>query len=258
MDSWFAAANEWLIYGAIVLPMVGAVEIGAALGRRRTGSAGDAERVISTLATPSMGLLALMIAFTFSMALTRFDARKSAVLEEANAIGTAALRGQMLPEPYRSSVAPLFKEYAQLRMVGRRFRPDSAQGIKAIHRSAELHRKLWNEAEAAAKSDPHVVPTGLFVQALNKMIDMHEVRLTAGRNSVPSLVFFMLEGIAVVALGFSGYGAVQALRYHRLAMLFLAILIGSVVTLVADLDRPRSGVITVSQQPLLDLVQGMR
>jgi len=89
------------------------------------------------------------------------------------------------------------------------------------------------------------------------MIDVHEKRLTFDRDYVPAVVFLMLEGMAVLALGFCGYGVAQARMHHRIAILLLAFMIGSVITLVVDLDRPQSGFITVSQQPLLDLIKGM-
>lgn len=259
MASSLYATNEWTLYGLTLLLTVGSVEFGALLGRRhRTQDAGEAAGFISSLAVPSMGLLALMIGFTFGMALAQFEARKTAILEEANTIGTAALRGRILPEPYASRVAPLFKEYAELRVVGRGFRLGSPSAERRLRRSAEIQEDLWREAMAAAKADPHVVPTGLFIQALNSMIDQHQARLTAGRNTVPASVFLMLAGIAAVALGFSGYGAEQAAGHHRIAMMIVAVMIGSVIMLVFDLDNPQAGFITVSQQPLLDLIGGMR
>ena len=110
------------------------------------------------------------------------------------------------------------------------------------------------QAMAAAKSNPNIVPTGLFIQALDTMIDVHEKQLTVDRDYVPAVVFLMLEGLAVLALSFCGYGVAPA-RMH--AILLMALMIGSVITLVVDLDRPQSGFIKVSQQPLLDLIKGM-
>ena len=91
------------------------------------------------------------------------------------------------------------------------------------------------------KSDPRQVPTGLFIQALNDMIDMHETRLSAGRNHMPAIVFPTLEGIAVVALGFTGYGAAQAAAQYRIATVVMAVMVASVITLVFDLDAPAVG-----------------
>jgi hypothetical protein len=179
------------------------------------------------------------------------------VLNEANAISTAAQRGSMLAEPYSTAVARLFKEYGQLRIAHRGAALGSGQNAERLWRSTEVQDNLWQQALRAAKSNPNVVPTGLFIQALDAMTDAQETRLTADRNNVPLVVFLMLEGIAVLALGFCGYGIVQARMHHRVSMLLMALMIGSVITLVMDLDRPQSGLIIVSQQPLVDLIKGM-
>ena len=258
MGGFLYRVNELTLYVLALVLMVGAVEAGAWLGRwHHARGTGEGEGFLSSLAGPSIGLLALMIGFTFSMSLSRFDARKDAALQEANAIGTAALRGRMLPAPYDRNVAPLFQEYLKLRIVERGFRLDTPQGIARLERSAALQEDLWKQAMAAAKADPQMVPTGLFVQALNEMIDMGETRITAGRNSVPAAVFVMLAGIAITALGFSGFETARSSRYHRIAMVITAVMIATIILLVFDLDNPQAGLISVSQQPLLDLLQTM-
>ena len=107
-------------------------------------------------------------------------------------------------------------------------------------------------------SNPQVVPTGMFIEALNDVIDTYEKRLAAGRNKVPAPIFLMLEGIAMVAIGFSAYGAQWGSAYTRWPMWVMAALIGVVITLIIDLDRPQRGFITVSEQPLLDLIETMK
>lgn len=89
------------------------------------------------------------------------------------------------------------------------------------------------------------------------MIVAHAMRLAAGRNIVPAVVFLMPEGLGALSLGFSGYDVARARRSHRVAMLLMALMIGSVITLILDLDRPQSGLITVSQKLLLDLIGDM-
>ena len=107
-------------------------------------------------------------------------------------------------------------------------------------------------------SNPQVVPTGLFIEALNDVIDTYEKRLQAVRHKVPTPIFLMLEAIAMVAIGFSAYGAQWGSAYTRWPMWVMAALIGVVITLIIDLDRPRGGFITVSQQPLLDVIEKMK
>ncbi len=259
MDESLNDTSELLIYAVTVLLIVAGAEGGALLARRlRARRPDEAGHFLTALATPSLGLLALMIGFTFSMALTRFEARKQAVLDEANAIGTAALRGRLLPAPHADIVAPLFKEYAMLRVRRGSIALDSPETMRAIARSLDIQEALWREAMAVAASTPHMVPSGQFVQALNDMIDMHEKRLTAGRNHVPSAVLIVLEVIGIVAMGSAGYGAALAGMHRPGAMAIMGLVIGSVIALIIDLDRPQSGFITVSQQPLLDLIDGMK
>jgi hypothetical protein len=235
------------------------MEAGAVVARRRRGSSpSDADRFLSTLAAPAIGLLALMIGFTFSMPLSRFDSRRSAMLNEANAIGTAALRGRLLPEPYSSTVAPLFKEYATLRVTKRRDSLESAAAKDAIRRSLSIQESLWRTAMAAASESPQLVPSGLFLQALNTMIDVHEARLTAARAEVPFVVFVMLDGIALIAFGFAGYGLQLANARCGIGMSLMVTMVGTVIMLVADLDRLQAGLITVDQSLLLDFINGSR
>jgi len=102
-----------------------------------------------------------------------------------------------------------------------------------------------------------MVPTGIFIQTLNEMIDNQEKRLTAGRNRVPNIVLLALYGIAIVAGAFTGYGSGLEARRPRLPVYLTGILVSSVILLIQDLDRPNTGFITVSQQPMLDAAAGI-
>ena len=154
-----------------------------------------------------LGLLALIIAFTFAMALTRFDARRDAVLNEANAIGTTALRARLLPEPHRTDSLKLLREYVKIRL-DITARPASRTELKvAIERSDALQEALWQQAKAMAAKDSGFVPTGLFIQALNETIDNQGKRLAALRNRVPNIVLLSLFGLAAIAGAFVGYAS---------------------------------------------------
>ena len=115
-----------------------------------------------------LGLLAFMLAF--SLAATRFDARRQTVLEEANALGTTYLRARLLPDPQRSEISKLLRDSVD----GRIRRVKGGDVAEAITRSEELHASLWSEAiKAAANKDANSNMTGIFVQSLNEMIDLH-------------------------------------------------------------------------------------
>src|SRR5208283_922789 len=128
-----------------------------------------------------------MIGFTFSMALNRFEARRDALVSEANAIGTAALRARLLPAPYGEESLKLFKDYARIRVSFAELEQTSEESVKALRRSKEIQEALWRQAQGAAEKDNAMVPTGLYIQALNETFDNQQKRLTIVGNRVPSL-----------------------------------------------------------------------
>src|SRR5258708_26110090 len=183
---------------------------------------------------------------TFLMALTRFEARREAVLNDANAIGRTALRARLLPEPHRTESLKLLREYAQIRIdyipTGKSF----AELPTLIERSNNIQEALWQQVKALSAKDNTMVPTGLFIQALNEMIDNQGKRLSALRNYIPDLVLLSLFGIAAVACGFAGYASGLDPLRTRLPVFITASLVCSVIFLILDLDRPNVGFITIT------------
>src|SRR5262245_3996018 len=166
-------------------------EIGLRIGRhvRR-----NREDHAPSLEGPMLGLLALIVGFTFAMALSRFEARRDAVLSEANAIGTTALRARLLPEPHRAEVLKLLREYVKIRVDVTQQSNPRANSAATIERSNAIQESLWLHAKAVAEKDNAMVPTGLFIQTLNDMIDSQAKRLAALRNRVPNIVVLALFG----------------------------------------------------------------
>jgi uncharacterized membrane protein YidH (DUF202 family) len=229
--------------------IVAASEIGRFLGVRVGKQGGDN---VSTLEAAVLGLLALMIGFTFAMALSRYEARRDAVLNEANAIGTTALRARLLREPHRAEVLKLLREYVQLRLDITQRPTPQAHLVAAIGRSNALQEALWQQAEAVSMKDNSMVPTSLFIQTLNEMIDNQGKRLAALRNRVPNVVPLVLFGIAAVASAFAGYGSGFEAKRNRLPVYTTGVVVVAVIMLILDLDRPSAGFIEISQQPMID------
>jgi hypothetical protein len=225
-------------------------EIGWQFGIRTKGGGGIN---ITTLESAMLGLLALMLAFTFSMALSRFEARRDAVLNEANSIGTTALRARLLPDPYRSETLKLLREYVQIRLDIVQQATSLAESKTIIDRSNTLQEALWQQAKGAASKDSGLIPTGLFIQSLNEMIDDQGKRLSALRNRVPNSVLLTLFAIAAVAGAFAGYASAVDTQRTRLPVYVMGLLISVVIFLIVDLDRPSAGFITNNQQPIVDL-----
>ena len=248
----YSLGEIFLIGLAVILI---ASETGWRLGARSAGRAGGN---VSTLESAILGLLALIIGFTFAMALTRFEARRAAVLNEANAIGTTALRARLLPEPQRMEILKLLKEYVQIRVDIVESGHSLADLRPVVDRSNAIQEALWQQAKALVAKDNSMVPTGLFIQTLNEMIDDQEKRLAALRNRVPNVVLLGLFGIATIAGGFAGYASGLDPKRNRLPVYITGFLVSAVILLIFDLDRPSSGFITNDQQSMIDVAASIR
>ncbi len=250
----FSATPLSLIFLLSLIFILGAVELGRWLGANAKVRKSE---TLTMLVGAVLGLLALMMAFTFAVALSRFEARLEAVLDEANAIGTTALRARLLPEPQASTSLKLLYDYAQLRIDLTHRAASTAEIATAVERSDAIQEALWLNAKAVAAKDNAMVPTGLYLQTLNDMIDDQGKRLAAFRNRVPGVVFVALYGIAILAAAFTGYAGWTEAQRARVSDYLVYVVVASVILLIQDLDRPGAGFINVSQQPMIDLVQSM-
>jgi hypothetical protein len=237
------------------LALLGAVEAGHRYGL----SVGKPRREnVSTLEGSILGLLALMIGFTFALALSRFEARRDALLVEVNAIGTAALRARMLPDPYSANSLKLLKSYVETRLDMATAVASAQKIAAAIDRSNAIQEGLWREAMDAASKNKDLVPMGLYIQALNDMIDAQQKRLTAFSSNVPGSVMLALYGIALVSSAFAGYAAGLDKQRSRFATFTAVTLFTLVILLIQDLDHPGAGLITVDQKPMHDIAATIR
>ena len=232
-----------------------AMEAGYRVGRWRHARAEEEkETTVGAMVGSILGLLAFLLAFTFSLAASRFDLRRQTVLDEANAIGTTYLRARLLPEPQRSDAAKLLREYVEVRVRG----VADNKVAEAVARSEELHEELWLRAVAAAEARPTPI-TGLFVQSLNEMIDLHAKRMHVGvRNRIPISIWTGLIALALLGMAALGYQAGLSATRRSPAMLVMILAFAGVLYLIADLDRGHAGLLTVSQQALLDVQSSMR
>ena len=235
--------------------LIAAAEFGNRLGRAHRRKVAD-DTDAGNLASAALGLLALLIAFTYSMALERYDLRRQAVLQEANAIGSAANFALMLPRAEQAPVLADLREYTELR-IALGAPHDDARFAADIQRSGQLRADLWRRAVAAETAEPQSLGVYQFVWNLNDMNNMGEKRITALRNHVPVVVSLMLAGTALVALGFSGYGAGVAGVKRRVANLIMALLVSTLIALMLDLQRPDRGTIQVPTQPLEDTLNAI-
>src|SRR5262245_18920937 len=214
----------------------------------------EKEVVVRSMVGTMLGLLTFSLAFTFWLAATHFDAARQALLNEANAIRTAYLRADLLPEPERAEIRNLLRKYVDVRLEGAR----SGNYEKAIAQSEELHAQLWSQAIAAREKTSRPILMGLFIQSLNDVIALHARRLMIGREFlIPNtvwIVLFVVMPLASASIGCHG-GLTEESR--PLVAVAFVLTVSVVMTLIADLDTPRKGSLMVSQQALTDLRRTM-
>jgi hypothetical protein len=239
----------------LFIAMLVANLIGHLVGSRRDidRSEGQTSQTNATLAS-MLGLLALLLGFTFTMALQRFDARSEAVLQEANAIGTAYLRTRLLPGDTSSAADALFREYIELRIEMGRIDLTHPNALHAADSKAkQIQQDLWSQGVRAAELDPSPTRTGLFVQAVNETIDQYGARAVALEKHIPEFVLYLLFAITIMAEGVLGYAGGLSNSRPIVAILSFSTLIVLVIFLIIDLDRPRRGFVEVNQSSLQGL-----
>lgn len=241
----------WALFMTTVVLVFAVVEAGFRLGaakRRQSDDVKDA--AVGPMVSATLGLLAFMLAFTFGMASTRHDNRRGLVLEEANALQTAYLRAELLPQPHRAKARSLLREYVDIRFKG----ADPKELLPAIARSEDIQQRLWSEAIALSEKNPESVVVGLYITTLNELFELHAKRARMGlKGRIPVVIFAVLFLVTSLATISMGYLAGIAGKRTNLVTLALVLAFSSVIYLIIDLDRPQEGLLQVSQQPLQDL-----
>lgn len=248
-------APLWLVFLLTIAWVLLSIEAGFRLGRRRSTVVDvEKESPVGAMVGASLGLLAFLLAFTFGFAASRFETRRTILLEEVNAIGTAYLRTATIPEPTRTESRGLWREYAEARLRG----ANPAHTEAAIRRSVELQGELWRRAAALAETSPGSIVVGLYLQSLNAVIDLHTKRVTESlRVRVPAVIWLALYAITALAMAELGYQTGLSGRRRPLSIPALALSFAAVILLIADLDRPATGMVRVSQQAMVELLDSM-
>jgi hypothetical protein len=245
--------NATFLYPLVIILFMAATELGWRTGRRIRGKSNRAEDV-GTLTVSALGLLALLLAFGLSHALSRFETRRDLVLEEANAIESTAHLALMLPQQAQEPILANLRDYVTVRIgLGIPYNPAKLE--RDFERSTDLLSDMWREA--ATVSEPQSLPAHRFILALDEMTKVQERRITAHRYHVPDAAFLMLIGVAMVAMTFTGYQAGLTQTRLRAANLIMATTVAVVTVLVVDLDQPARGLIKVPNQPLIEVAKNI-
>src|SRR5262245_7162420 len=247
-----------------ILGMVGGtlcmLEIGRRLGVRRLARDPEgAKASTGAIDGAVFGLLGLLIAFTFSGAGTRFDSRREMIVEEANSIGTAWLRLDLLPPSAQPPLRQKFRQYLDVRLAAFRKIPDVAAAKGELARAATLQSDIWMQAVAACRDSGSQSTTMLLLPALNQMFDVATSRTAGVRMHPPMIIYAMLGLLLLAGSLLAGYGlGVGKLRnwFHGLAFVLVMTL---TVYVILDFEVPRMGIIRIHgfEEALVDLRQTM-
>ncbi|EEF57556.1 DUF4239 domain-containing protein [Pedosphaera parvula] len=251
-------ASQWHVIAIVSIVLLAAAELGFNFGLRLHLSNDQARKdQIGGIQGAMLGLLGLLLGFTFAMSVGRYESRRALVLQEANSIGTTYLRAAVLPDAHKTGVEDLLRRYVDVRLDFFRAGEDQGKLAAAERATAQIQRELWAHAVSAGKEAPTPI-TAIFFNALNDTIDLDATRMNARRTRVPGAVWLLVLAVAACGCCASGYGAGASGERGAFANVVLPLLIAVVITLIADLDRPRGGMIVISQQPMLDLKQSLQ
>lgn len=207
------------------------------------------------------GLLGLMIAFTFSGAASRFEDRRHLITEEANAIGTAWLRIDVLPADSQPAIRDLFLQYMDNRSTVYRNNKTPQERDAKLKITAELQKEIWeNAVQASQRPDARNQAPMLLLPALNEMIDITTTRQVATENHPPLVIFILLEALTFVTAFLAGFGIAGNDSRIRMHKLVFALIMSLTLFVTVDLEYPRKGFIRIddADQPIIDLLHSVR
>jgi hypothetical protein len=207
-----------------------------------------------------LGLMGLVIAFTFSGAAARFDDRRHLIIEEANDIGTAYLRLDMLPEAAQPQIREMLRRYVDARLETYRVLPDYDAALVQIARGNEIQREIWNYAIAATRDAPNPQAAVVLLPALNEMFDIANTRFWATQIHPPTMIFALLGTLALVCSLLAGFGMAGESTRSWIHIVAFAIVLTLTIYVIVDMEFPRMGFIRVDSfdQALMDVRASMQ
>jgi hypothetical protein len=238
-----------------------ALEIGYRIGRVRherdpSGAAAGTGAIDGAI----FGLMGLLLAFTFSGAAARFDARRSLIVEESNTIGTAYLRLDLLPAEPQAKLKEDFRQYLDSRLAIYRALPNIELAKQELGRSAEIQGRIWSRAVAATKELNSPAATSLVLSNINDMIDITLTRTVAMQTHPPAIIFVVLVVMVLASALLAGYNMSAAKVRNWTYRITFAVLLTLALYLILDLEFPRFGLIRVDafDQILVDVRNTMK
>ena len=244
-----------LIAVAVLAALPAACQLGYAIGRAASRPDDHELENIVHWQNGVLAIAGLLIGFSFSMATTRYDARKQVLVAEASAIENAHQRTYLVDKQAGEELRELLRRYVAGRVALFEMGVDRARIEREEQADAELAEQMWRRAAAVARADPHAVTTGLLLQSLNRMRDLAADRRDARENPVPWTVFLVLILSSTVAMASVGYACGLTGKRLPFGMVVIPLLVAGVIVLVYDLASPQVGIMRPGDQMFLRLQQ---
>ena len=256
-ESLIYRTDALILAGLLFLFMLLAIVLGLRLGRARKQrrQEGEENAANGTIVASLFGLLGFLLAFTFGMSGNRFDNRREAIINEANAIGTATLRADLYSDSIRALLRKDFKAYTEARIRYYEAGRDESKILLANREADSFGNLLWRRVSLLAKDKENIVQSNQMVPALNDMFDSATLRNTGEKARVPDSIVLMLFILSITSAFYVGYSSAEKGRLDWFIVTGFCLLTAIVIYITLDLDRPRRGIIKVdsSHQSMLDL-----
>jgi hypothetical protein len=250
-----------LVFTIAVLAQVAFIESGYRYGQTRETKQNKAQMAqVRAIMGASLGLLAFMLAFSFSMAQQHFEERTRAYMMEVSAIDSAYRGADLIPEKARDDAKELLRDFTRLRLEIRRvaWESDAEALVEMIRESERIHDLLWAIAEASMEGGGEGADTGIFAQSILAMIDAHDARMQAALfNRISPVIWLTLFAMSLLSMVVMGYQAGLTGTRSSLATWTLAITFSAVMTLITDLDRPNMTLFHLNQDLMIEMENRM-
>lgn len=253
LRAFFDSTPLWATLLVTITMVLLSIELGFRLGGYRKGKREmEGHSQVVSMTGAHLGLLAFILAFSFSMSAGHFGKRKELLLEEVNAIETAYLRAELVPEPHRTQIKSLLADYSIARSASSGISPTAIAQL--IRDSEAIQEKIWTVVELLSQKDKLTVMDSLLVQAINEVIDLHQQRLYAGMNSrIPINIWVALYVILILSMVGMGFSMGLSGKRNTVSSMSLALSFSMVMFVIADLDRPTSGLVHTDQSLMMNL-----
>lgn len=239
----------------LIIAIIGVQRVGWWWGRKRLDLFGEkANEGLGALDAAVFGLMGLLLAFTFTGAAGRFDHRRDLIVDEVNALGTAWLRMDLLPEPAREEVRGLFRQYLDGRIAAYA-QPDPVQArVQLTEHTDRFQTLIWQRLMAATRETPSLQQAALL-PAVNEAFDVATTRMLATEMHPPLPIYGLLVTMVLISGFLAGFSQAKASRQSWLHIAGFAATTTLALYLIVDLEHPRLGLIRVSgfDHALVDL-----